>query len=366
MSVLKHVPSQIAELVPYEPGRPIEEVAREMGLDPNEIVKLASNESALGVSRLAKRAMKKVVDEMFLYPDGGAFNLRNKIASMYGVERANVILGNGSNEILEFIGHSFMGPDKSIVVSEYSFIVYRLIAKMFGSRVIEVPTKKNFTHNLNAMAKAIDEDTSVVFICNPNNPTGSMVHEADVRKFMEKVPEDVLIVFDEAYAEICLSRMPDTMKYVLENRNCIILRTFSKAYGLAGLRIGYGIGPQPIVDALQKPRQPFNCNRMAQIAAEAALDDQGFVRRCRSLYRKGKTYMEAEFTAMGLQYIPTTSNFVLVKTENGRKVFEELQKRGVIIRPMDGYGLPEWIRVNFGTMPENEKFIAKLKEVLKK
>lgn len=365
MKVLKHVPSQVAELVPYEPGRPIEEVAREMGLNPDEIVKLASNESALGVSRLAKRAMKKAVDEMFLYPDGGGYSLRSKIAGRFGVEQGNVILGNGSNEILEFIGHAFMGEGKNIVVSEYAFIVYRLTAKMFGAEIKEVPTRKNFTHNLTEMAKAIDENTSVVFICNPNNPTGSMVTAAEIRKFMDKVPEDVLIVFDEAYAEICLGRMPDTMKYVVENRNCIVLRTFSKAYGLAGLRVGYGIGPKPIIDALQKPRQPFNCNRMAQIAAEAALDDQGFVRRCRALYRKGKAYMEAEFQQMGLEFVPTSANFILVKTGQGRTVFQELQKRGVIIRPMDGYGLPEWVRVNFGTIEENKIFIEKLKEVLK-
>ena len=364
MEVLKHVSDEISNLTPYEAGKPIEIVAEEMGIDPSEIIKLASNESALGVSKVALRAMKKAISEMHLYPDAGGTVLRDRIAEEFELDRNQVILGNGSNEILEFIAHSFMGKDKSIVVSEYSFIVYRLLAKMFGSRVIEVPTKEQFSHDLDAMLAAITEDTSVIIICNPNNPTGTLIRDSEVRKFMEKVPKDVLIVFDEAYAEICLGKMPKTLDYIKDNRNCIVLRTFSKAYGLAGLRVGFGLAPAPIIEALQKPRQPFNCNRMAQIAATAAMDDQAFVKKCKRLYRKGKLYMEEEFTNLELDFVPTSTNFILVKTENGRRVFEELQKREVIIRPMDAYGLPSWIRVNFGTMPENEIFIKKLREVI--
>lgn len=364
MKVLKHLNPNLETLVPYEPGKPIEDVAREMGLNPDEIVKLASNESALGVAPKAIRAIKNSAKEMFLYPDGGGYALRNRIAGDFGVEREQVILGNGSNEILEFIGHTFMGLGKNIVVSEYSFIVYRLLAKMFGTEVIEVPTKKEFTHNLNAMAKAITPETSVVFVTNPNNPTGSMVKESEIKKFMEQIPEDVLVVFDEAYAEICLRPMADTMQFVFENRACMILRTFSKAYGLAGLRIGYGIGPKAVVEALQKPRQPFNTNRIAQIAALAALDDQGFVRRSRSLYRKGKALIEKFCEEKGIEYVPATANFILIKTGNGREISNQLQSKGVIVRPMDGYGLPEWIRITFGKEEQNEKFVEVLSTLI--
>ncbi len=364
MEVLKHVPENIAELTPYEPGKSIESVADALGVEPETIVKLASNECALGSSRLAKRAVKQAIDEMHLYPDGNGTALREKIAEEFEVEMDNVILGNGSNEILELIAHSFMGRDKSIVVSEYSFIVYRLLAKMFGARVIQAPVKKEFSHDLMAIKNAITEDTSVVFVCNPNNPTGTVVSDAEVKKFMDAVPEDVLIVFDEAYAEICLSRMPNTIEYIKQQKNCIMLRSFSKSYGLAGLRIGYGIAPKPIIEALQKPRQPFNTTRISQIAALAAIDDAGFVRRCRTLYRKSKNYFEAEFKAMDLNFVTSVTNFMLVETFNGRRVFEEMQKRGVIVRPMDGYGLKDWIRVNYGTQEQNETFMVALREVL--
>ncbi|MGL4854085.1 MAG: histidinol-phosphate transaminase [Lentisphaeria bacterium] len=366
MEVLKHVPANLNQLRAYEPGKPIETVAREIGIDPNSIVKLASNESALGASRLAKRAMKAAIDEMFLYPDGGSYDIRTKLADFYDVNPSEIIIGNGSNEILEFIGHCFLAPNKKIVVSEYSFIVYRLIAKMFDAQVTQVPTINNFGHDLQAMLNAIDQDTSVVVICNPNNPTGTMVSDKEMVKFMKQVPKHVLVVLDEAYAEVCLGKMPETIKYVKENANCIVLRTFSKAYGLAGLRIGYGIAPTAIIDVLQKARQPFNTCRMSQIAACAALDDTNFVRRCRSLYRQGKNYFEDEFAKMQLEFVPTFANFILVRTNNGKRVFEELQKRGVIVRPMDGYGLPEWIRVSFGSMDENKTFIQALQEVLRK
>jgi len=364
MDVLKHVSSEVAKLKPYEAGKPIELVAEELGLDPAEIIKMASNESPIGPSKLAIKAMKSSVAEMHLYPDAGGTILRDRLAQEFDVTADQIILGNGSNEILEFIGHTFMGPGKSVVVSEYAFVVYRLLAKLFGSEIIEVPTIKQFGHDLDGILAAITEDTSVVILCNPNNPTGTLVTQSAIDKFMQQVPTDVLVVFDEAYAEICLGKMPETIQFVKENRNCVVLRTFSKAYGLAGLRVGFGLGPAPIIEALQKPRQPFNCNRMAQIAAVAALDDQAFVKKCIRMYRKGKKYLEGEFKKLELDYVPTTTNFILVKTENGRRVFEELQKRELIIRPMDGYGLPSWIRVSIGTPAQNEIFIKKLREVI--
>ncbi len=363
MSVLNHINPHVMKVMPYQPGRPIEEVARELGLNPEEIIKLASNESPLGVSPKAVRAMKKACVEMHRYPDGGAYYLRQKISKHYGFPTDHFIFGCGSNEIIEFIGHSFLYPGVSAVMSEKAFVIYRIICGMFGAEAVEVPMK-GLTHNLNSMLKAIRPDTRVVFVCNPNNPTGTMVREKEVAAFMEKVPEDVLVVFDEAYAEITYKKMPDTLAYVRENRNVIVLRSFSKAYGLAGLRVGYGIAKPEIIRALEKPRQPFNVNSMAQIAAAAALDDQGFVRRSRRTYRKGADLIMKTCSEMGIIFEPPVANFILIKVGNGFDVFNELQKKGVIVRPMSPYNLPEWIRVSIGTEMENLRFLSALKEVV--
>lgn len=348
---------------PYQPGRPIEEVARELGLEPDSIIKLASNESPLGPSPKAVRAMKKACSEMHRYPDGGAFYLRKRISEHYGFPPDYFIFGCGSNELIEFIGHSFLYNGVSAVMSERAFVIYKIICGMFGAEAVEVPMK-GLTHDLKAMLKAIRADTRVVFICNPNNPTGTMVKDKDVRKFMAEVPDDVLVVFDEAYAEICYKKMPDTLSYVREKRNVIVLRSFSKAYGLAGLRVGYGIAKPEIIQLLEKPRQPFNVNSMAQIAAAAALDDQGFVRRSRRLYKKGAQQITDACLEMGLEFEPPVANFMLIKVGNGFEVFNELQKKGVIVRPMAPYKLPEWIRISIGTEPENARFISALKTIV--
>jgi len=351
------------KVAPYQPGRPIEEVARELGLNPEEITKLASNESPLGVSPKAVRAMRKACSDMHRYPDGGAYYLRRRISQHYGFSPDYFIFGCGSNEIIEFIGHSFLYPGVSAVMSEKAFVIYKIICGMFGAEAVEVPMK-GLTHDLKAVLKAIRPDTRVIFICNPNNPTGTMVREKEVSAFMGKVPENILVVFDEAYAEIAYKKMPDTLSYVRENRNVIVLRSFSKAYGLAGLRIGYGIAKPEIIRALEKPRQPFNVNSMAQIAAAAALDDQGFVRRSRRIYKKGADLIMKTCSEMGLVFEPPVANFILIKVGNGIEVFNELQKKGVIVRPMCPYNLPEWIRVSIGTELENMKFLGVLKEVV--
>lgn len=365
MSITKWLNPDVAAIRPYEPGRPIEDVAREVGLDPAEISKLASNENPLGVSRLALRAMKKALPEMYLYPDGYAFYLRQKLAAKFALAPEQFIFGSGSNEILEFIGHCFLGRDRSVVCSQYAFVVYKLVAQMFGSRAVEVAAP-TLGHDLTAMAKAIRPDTSVVFVCNPNNPTGTLVTDAQVAKFMAKVPEDVLVVFDEAYAEICLGNMPDTAKYLREGRNVLILRTFSKAYGMAGLRIGYAMGPAAIISALERARQPFNVNRLAQEGAMAALDDAGFLRRTRAAFRQARAMIEAACEEMKLPYKHAYANFMLIEVGDGARVTKELTKRGVIVRPMAGYGLPAYIRVSYGTLAENAKFIAALRAVLGK
>ena len=252
-----------------------------------------------------------------------------------------------------------------MVCSQYAFVVYKLVAQMFGTQTIEVAAA-SLGHDLPAMTKAIRPDTSVVFVCNPNNPTGTLVTDAQVAKFMAQVPEDVLVVFDEAYAEICLGTMPDTAKYLREGRNVLILRTFSKAYGMAGLRIGYAMGPAAIISALERARQPFNVNRLAQEGAMAALDDAGFLKRTRTLFRQGRTMLEDACENMGLEYQRSVANFMLIKVGDGTRVTQELTKRGVIVRPMGGYGLPTYIRISYGTLAENEKFIAALRTVLGK
>jgi histidinol-phosphate aminotransferase len=363
MSIVKHLNANVAGITPYQPGRPIEEVARELNIDPATICKLASNECPLGPSPKALTAMKKAAEEMHFYPDGGAYYLRQKLSKKLKVKPEQLIFGNGSNEILEFIGHCLLKPGTSAVMSAYAFVIYKLITKMCGAEVIEVPMK-GLTHDLEAMANAIRPDTRVVFICNPNNPTSSMVTEQEINDFMNKVPEDVLVVFDEAYVEIALGAVPDTMKFVKDGRDVILLHTFSKAYGLAGLRIGYGVSTPEIIQALEKPRQPFNVNRMAQIAAGAALDDQDFVDKGKALYLKGAEMIGDFCEDHGLEYEPPNANFILIKVGNGQEIFEKLQKMGVIVRPMGGYMLPEWIRISLGTEAENEKFIACMEKIL--
>jgi histidinol-phosphate aminotransferase len=364
MSVIdKWLSADIAGIRPYEPGRPIEEVAREMGMDPATISKLASNENPLGVSPLALQAMHDKAEEVFRYPDGGAYYLTAKLADKLGVNPAQIALGAGSNEILEFIGHCFMGAGRSIVVSAHAFVIYKLVARMFSTRVIEVPAKQ-LGHDLEAMAAAIEPDTCAIFVCNPNNPTGTMVKQHEIETFLEKVPEDVLVIFDEAYAEIALGPMPDTLRFVQERANCIMLRTFSKAYGLAGLRIGYGVGPENIIAAFHRARQPFNVNRLAQEAAWAALDDDDFIQRSRKLFMESKAYLERACAELGLEYVPTYANFLLIKVGNGADMTRRLTEQGIIVRPMAGYGLPEYFRVSFGTMEENRRFIAALAATL--
>jgi histidinol-phosphate aminotransferase len=364
MSLLSHLNPDLSDLVPYQPGKPIEEVAREHGLNPDDIVKLASNENPLGPSPKAMRAMKATAAEMNLYPDGGAWILRHKLAAHMKVEPGQIIFGNGSNEILEFIAHAFLRKGTSAVMSAHAFVIYKLLAKMQGADVIEFPAR-GLGHDLRAISRGIPQNARVVFICNPNNPTSSMLFQNEIDSFMKNIPDDVLVVFDEAYAEIALRKMPDTIKYINERPNVIVLRTFSKCYGLAGLRVGYGLANKELISALERVRQPFNLNRMAQAAAAAALDDAAFLRRTRRVFKQAAAILVKFCESMNLEYETPHANFILIKVGDGAKVFKELQERGVIVRPMGGmYKLPEWIRVSFGTEAENNKFISALSEIL--
>ena len=364
MALLEYINKGVDKIIPYEPGRPIVEVAREFGLNLDHVIKIASNESPLGVSPLALEAIKNSAGKMNLYPDGGAFYLKNKLSERFNILPEQLIVGNGSNEVLEFIAHCFLSRNTSMIMSKHAFVIYKLLGVMSESEVIEVPMKEKLTHDLDAMLAAVKDNTRIIYICNPNNPTGSMVDDDDITRFMNKVPDDILVVFDEAYAEICQRKMPDTLSYVHEGRNVIVLRSFSKAYGLAGLRVGYGITTPELAKAFNKPRQPFNCNGMAQIAATAALDDHNFILKTKELYKQGIAQIISACKKFKLEYIHPYANFILIKVGNGAEIFQKLQKEGVIVRPMAAYMLPGWIRVSIGTKKDNDKFISTLREIL--
>lgn len=361
-------PNEWIQNVPvYEPGRPMEEVARELGIaDIGSILKLASNENELGPSPKALAAMAAAAPEMHRYPDGGCFYLKQKLAAKLGVNPGNLLLGNGSNELIEFLGHVCLRPGANLVMSECAFVVYRLVAALFNAQAVAVPMK-NFTHDLDAMLAAVTPATRMVIVCNPNNPTGTANTPEEIDAFIEKLPPGVLAVFDEAYFEVMPEESrPDLLRHIRAGReNILVLRTFSKAYGLAGLRLGYGIGSAALTGLLEHVRQPFNVNAMAQAAALAALDDEEHVRRTLDMVRTGLDYFYGAFDRAGLAYVPSCANFVLVKTGRGRQVFRELQKRKVIVRPMDGYGLPEWIRITVGTPEQNRRVMEALDAVLR-
>ncbi|OAM88585.1 histidinol-phosphate transaminase [Termitidicoccus mucosus] len=357
----------IENLPVYEPGRPIEEVARELGFNLDEIIKVASNENELGPSPKAVAAMTAAAREMHRYPDGGCFYLKTKLAARLGTGAGNLAFGAGSNELIEFLGHIFLSPQTNMVVSDGSFAVYRLVAALFNSRAIVAPMK-NFGHDLDAMIAAITPETRLIVVCNPNNPTGTALAPDALDRFIEKVPPHVLAVFDEAYFEYPPDAMrADLLKHVRAGReNVLLLRTFSKIYGLAGLRIGYAIGHERIIAALNRVRQPFNVGAMSAAAAAAALDDDAHLADSSRVNFAGLRFFEKNLPqiAGGLEYVPSFANFILVKTGRGREVFNTLQKRKIIVRPMDGYKLPDWIRITIGTEAQNTAVLAALREVL--
>ena len=348
----------------YQPGRPIEEVARELGLPAASIIKVASNENPFGPSPLAIAAMQKAIPHVNLYPDGNAFYLKQKLAAKLGVDTANLVLGNGSNEIIEFVSHALLGPDTNIVVSQFCFAIYPIVAKMCGASVITVPAK-NYGHDLPAMLKAITPKTRIVFVANPNNPTGTLAQREEVIKLVNDIPDEVLLVMDEAYIEF-LDEPVDLVPLIRlgARKNLLLMRTFSKIYGLAGLRIGYGIAAPELAAALEKVRQPFNANLLAQAAALAALDDDEHVRKTRQNNFSGLEFFMKAFRELKLEYVPSFANFILVRVGEGQKIFDAMQQQGVITRPMGGYQLPKWIRISVGTPKENERCLDALKKSL--
>lgn len=356
----------ISDLRVYEPGKPIEEVARELGFDDiAEIVKVASNENELGPSPLAIEAMQEAIPEMHRYPDGGAFYLKQKLAEKLGVESENLLFGCGSNELIVFLCHVFMEQGKNLIMGAEAFAVYFLANAMYQGETVRVPMPDH-VHDLDAMLEAITPETRLICICNPNNPTGTMVSPEAIDSFIEKLPDHVIAVFDEAYFEVMPDDMkPDVLKHIRAGKkNVMVLRTFSKAYGLAGLRIGYAVAHPELINLLNKVRQPFNANLMAQSAAMAALDDVTHIVETREMVFQGLEFFERELPKLGIKTVPSGANFILIKTGNGREVFLELQKRKVIVRPMDPYGLPEHIRITIGTPEQNQIMLDALKDVL--
>ncbi len=357
--------SYIESIRPYEPGKPIEETRRELGL--KHIVKLASNENPFGPSKRALAELKKRLGELSLYPDGTGWRLRQAIARLHGVEPEQIVLANGSNEVIELLVRGFVREGENVASSATSFLVYPLATQAAGGTYRAVPMR-DFRYDLRALAKAIDKRTRLVFVANPNNPTGTYVTEKEVSEFLDAVPKQVLVCFDEAYVDFVEAEdFPKTLLHVKAGReNVVILRTFSKSYGLAGLRIGYSLSSRALADYLHKIRQPFNVNAAAQIAAEAALSDSGFLARTRSLAVKMRRFMARAFEGLGLAVTPSQANFVLVDVGfEAREVFNRLLRRGYIVRPMDAYGLRTSIRVSVGLERDCRGLAGALKKVLK-
>lgn len=347
----------------YVPGRPIEDVARDLGLDPLGIIKLASNENPFGASPLAVRAAKAAIDHGNLYPDGGCFALRSRLARFHGLQPDQFVIGNGSNEVIELLGHVFLNPGDEVVMGLPEFVVYSLVSLLFGARPVEVPLV-NFKNDLKALARAVTPRTKLVIVATPNNPTGTANPAQELCEFVRSLPGSVICVVDEAYLDFA-ENPPDIRPLIREGRNVIGLRTFSKVYGLASLRVGYGYASAELATLLDRVRQPFNVNAVAQAAAVAALDDQTFARTCIEETRKGLRRLEAGFGSLGLEFIPSQANFILAKVGDGARVFDALQRRGVIVRPVANYGLPEWIRVTVGTAEQNERLLTELAAVVK-
>ncbi|MGQ9701216.1 MAG: histidinol-phosphate transaminase [bacterium] len=354
----------IERIKPYQPGKPIEEVIRELNLK-GEVIKLASNENPLGTSPLAIKAMRRALKESWLYPDDNCFYLKDALAKKFNVSSDEIIVGNGSVEILPLITLAYLNPDDSAVVSHGAFIWYKIAVSIAGAQLIETPMK-NHTHDLKAMADAVQKNTKLIFIANPNNPTGTIVTRKEVEEFFAKIPENVLVVMDEAYREyIDDPEFPDSFKIFRERKNILILRTFSKIYGLAGARLGYGIARKEIIINLMKLRISFNVNRISQIAGIAALDDDDFVKKTVALNNAGKNFLYDAYRRLGLFYIPTHGNFIFVDFQkDSRIIFEALQKHGIITRTVKEYGFPNALRITIGTERQNRRLIRVLKKIL--
>lgn len=353
----------IERLVPYSPGKPIEETKREFGL--TDVIKLGSNENALGPSPKAMEAMRAALNTLNLYPDGAAYDLKQALSARFGLSSEQITVGNGSDELIHYLGLAYLRPGDSVVQGDPSFVRYESAAVLNEAECIKTPLK-DLTHDVDAMADAADDRTRLVFLCNPNNPTGTMNTRAEVERLMDRLPRQALLVLDEAYAEYVESAdYPDSIAYVREGRPVIVLRTFSKIYGIAGLRVGYGMARPDVIRAVEQVREPFNVNSLAQVGARAALDDADFVRKSRRNNADGKRFLMEGFDRLGCPYAPTEANFVFVDIgRDCRQVYNALLRKGVITRTGDIFGLPTYLRVTIGTPEENARFLRELETIL--
>lgn len=365
MTICDFAPAHIREIAPYQPGKPISELAREMGLAESSIIKLASNENPLGVSPLAQRAIRGAIEDLARYPDGNGFELKQALHKRYGVAMERMVLGNGSNDVLDLAARALLTSADGAVYSQHAFAVYPLAVQASGARGVEVPAR-DYGHDLGAMRRAVTDRTRILFIANPNNPTGTFVRGAELEAFIADLPQHVAVVLDEAYNEyLPLEVRTDTLPWLERFPNLVITRTFSKVYGLAGLRVGYAFAAPDVADLMNRVREPFNVNSVALAAAAAALSDHEFVRESYELNRRGMEQVTRGLTALGLSYIPSYGNFVSFEVKNAREVFQRLLREGVIVRPVASYGMPNHLRVTIGLETENARFLESLGRAIK-
>ncbi len=362
--IVKLAPSYIRSIAPYVGGKPISDLAREMGLDPNQIVKLASNENPLGVSPNAHMAMMDAIDDIARYPDGNSVELRQAVSEKFKVAPEQLVFGNGSNDILELAARAFLAPNDEVVYSQHAFAVYGLVTQAMGAKGVTVKAR-NFAHDLDAMLAAVTSKTRMIFVANPNNPTGTLLGKVELKSFIANTPKHVLFVLDEAYDEYLSDQdKVESISWLSEFDNLIISRTFSKAYGLAGLRVGFGLTSVAIADLMNRVRQPFNVNSIAQAAAVASLADDEFVERTRALNNAGMLQITQGLKELGLEYIPSYANFVSFKVPDAAGVNQRLLAQGIIVRPIANYDMLEYLRVSIGLLSENTKFLAALKNAI--
>ncbi|MGZ5047316.1 MAG: histidinol-phosphate transaminase [Usitatibacter sp.] len=359
-------PQNVRSIAPYIPGKPIAETARELGLAEADILKMASNENPLGASPKAVAAIRGALDELHYYPDGSGYELKAVLARKLGLEPANFVLGNGSNDVLELVARAFLTTADSAVFSRHAFMVYALAVQAIGAKAIEVPAKA-YGADLDAIAAAVRPDTKIVFLANPNNPTGTFTPWAELEAFVARMPRSVLVVLDEAYGEY----LPDELKsptprWLAKHPNLVVSRTLSKAFGLAGLRVGYGFAHPAVAEIMNRVRQPFNVNHLAMVAACAALEDDAFIEKSRANNAAGLVQLEAGFRRLGLEYVPSRGNFITVRVGDAARVYDCLLREGVIVRPIAGYGMPEHLRVTVGLPAQNDRFLAALERAMRK
>ncbi len=366
ITACQHAPAHIKAIAAYQPGKPTFELARELNLDENDIIKLASNENPLGASPAAVKAIERVLNDIALYPDGSGYDFKSALIKKYAIARDQIVLGNGSNDVLELAARTFLTPQDSAVYAQHAFAVYPLAVQAIGAKKIEVAAA-DYGHDLPAMAQAIREDTRVVFIANPNNPTGTFAPGDALLAFIKAIPERVIIVLDEAYTDYLPAAVKvDTISWLKHFPNLVITRTLSKAYGLAGLRVGFALAHPDVADLMNRVRQPFNVNSLALAAAEAALNDDAFLAKSAELNTKGLAHLTQGFGRFGLAFIPSYGNFVCVEVGDAAAMFQFLLEQGVIVRPIAGYGMPRHLRVSVGLTYENERFLRALAEGLKR